>query len=381
MNNSNSKECRAKKILVCSNYAWTVLNFRMPLILSLIDAGYDVCVLTQYDGYETLIENQGVSISPLYISRKGVNPFVDLGTFFSIFTTLVKLRPSYLLLFTIKPVIYGAIAARFCKIPAIVMMTGLGTSFISESWITKVVHSLYKLALRKVAVAFFQNTADRDLFEQRKLSNPSSVRLSPGSGIDLNRYRFQELRKREHVSFLLVARMVFDKGVREYVDAAQALKAKYPDVSFQLLGPLGVQNRTAISNETMSRWVERGAVTYLGETDDVSPYIQDSTCVVLPSYREGTSRVLLEAAALGRPIVTTDVPGCREVVDHGSNGFLCKVKDPYDLATQLEKLILLSHKSRKEMGLNGRRKIEQQFCSKVVSALYLEAIRDIDSAL
>jgi len=164
---------------------------------------------------------------------------------------------------------------------------------------------------------------------------------------------------------------------QEFVDAARILRVQYPHVSFKLLGPLGVENRTAISNEIMDEWVKEGVVSYLGETDDVSSYIHSASCIVLPSYREGTSRVLLEAAALGRPIVTTDVPGCREIVDHNINGLLCKVKDTQDLSKQLEKMMTLSFSEMKMMGLKSRKKVEAEFSSSIVNDLYLDAIRDI----
>ena len=169
--------------------------------------------------------------------------------------------------------------------------------------------------------------------------------------------------------------MLRDKGVVEFVDAARYLKKIYPKTSFQLLGSLDVENRTAISHAEMDRWVNEGIIEYLGETDDVSIFIKESSCVVLPSYREGTSRVLLEAAAMGRPIVTTDVTGCREIVEDGINGFLCKSKDSTDLAAKMADLVLLSHEKRQEMGKKGRRKVEEKFNQDIVCQLYVDAIK------
>jgi len=171
--------------------------------------------------------------------------------------------------------------------------------------------------------------------------------------------------------------MVYDKGIQEYVNAAKILKKKNPTIRFKLLGPLGVQNRTAISAGQMKVWVDAGLIDYLGETDDVIPYINSSTCIVLPSYREGTSRVLLEAAALGKPIVATDVPGCREIVDNGINGFLCNARDTDDLAEKLNRIINLPNDDKVFMGIKSREKVEKEFCSKIVSELYHQAIQEI----
>ena len=369
---------KIKKILLSSNYAWTIYNFRLPLIRSLTASGYKVSLLTQMDGYDKKIQEEVDNIYPLYISREGINPFVDLRTIFVFLRAIVKLKPDYLILFTIKPVIYGAIAARIMRVPTIIMITGLGTSFISDNWITKVVKLLYRVALKNASIVFFQNVSDRDLFVVERLVKPDIARLSPGSGIDLNKFKYSVPQKNTEISFLLVARMVYDKGIQEYVNAAKTLKKRYPNISFKLLGPLGVQNRTAVPAEQMKVWIKDGVIDYLGETDDVIPHIKTSTCIVLPSYREGTSRVLLEAAALGKPIVATDVPGCREVVENEINGFLCNARDTDDLTEKLNKIINLSIDDKVSMGLKSREKVEKEFCSEIVSELYHQAINEIN---
>jgi len=368
----NSKK---KTVAICSNYAWTIFNFRMPLIRSLILSGFRVIVITQFDGYEKKVANEVHKVLPLYISRKGVNPLVDLITLFDLFKKLAYIKPDYLLLFTIKPVIYGSFAARIMHIPHISMITGLGTTFISDNWITKIVKSLYRVSLAKSAVVFFQNTDDKELFIRLGLVESGVCQLTPGSGVDLNKFLLTDLPSGTHVTFLLIARMLRDKGVVEFVDAARYLKSIYPKTSFQLLGPLGVENRTSISHAEMECWVDEGIIEYLGETDDVSIFIKESSCVVLPSYREGTSRVLLEAAAMGRPIVTSNVTGCKEIVDDGINGLLCKSKDSADLAEKMANIVLMSHEQRKEMGIRGRKKVEIFFNQDIVSQLYIDAIK------
>lgn len=364
----------SKKILISSNYAWTIFNFRMNLIRRLKKEGFEVIILTQFDGYENDIKNEVDEIKPLFISRKGINPFVDLITFFSYLKTLFFYKPSAVLLFTIKPVIYGSFAARFTKTPSITMITGLGTVFIKESWLTKLVKYLYRFSLKSSKTIFFQNNDDRDLFIKNELVNPKFCKTTPGSGVDLVKFKQTKLPQRKSIVFLLVGRMLKDKGVREYIEAAKIIKKKYSNVSFQLLGPIATENRTAISLDQIKKWQDNKIIEYFGETDEIVGFLNNATCVVLPSYREGTSRALLEAAAVGRPIIASDVPGCKEIIDDGRSGFLCKVKDSIDLADKIEKMIILSHESRVLMGKNGRLKVQKQYNEDIVLNSFVDAV-------
>lgn len=367
-----------KIIAVCSNYAWTIFNFRMPLLRRLKSEGYKVVIFTEFDGYEEYISEVADYVEPLFISRKGTNPFTELLTILDLIRLLKKYKPSAFLPFTIKPVLYGSIASRLTKVPAIVMITGLGTAFISSSWITRVVKLVYKLALISVPVVFFQNKSDSDFFINNNLVDVSKCRHTPGSGIDIDEYNYSEPPETEAKIFLLIARMITDKGVCEFVEASRVIKEKYPKVKFQLLGPLGIQNRTAISKLQMEKWHNEGSVEYLGETVNVRPFIFKSSCVVLPSYREGTPRTLLEAAAMGRPIIATDVPGCREVVDHGYNGLLCRPRDATDLADCIEIMINHDYQVHKDMSIAGRKKIEIEFQHNIVCDMYMDAILEIN---
>ena len=369
---------KSKIIIISANCAWTIYNHRMPIIRRLNQEGYKVCVLTQFDGYESLIAKEVDQIKPLFISRKGVNPFVDLFTILDFVKYFIRLKPALILFFTIKPVIYGSIAARLVKVRTIVMITGLGTAFIADTWITKIVKTLYRFALSSVSSIFFQNIDDKNLFVSQKLVDLRVCRLTPGSGVDLDKFTYAELPNTSDTVFLLIARMLWDKGIGEFVDAARIIKGRYPNARFQLLGPLGVENRTSISNSTMVEWETAGLIEYLGETDDVAYYIERACCVVLPSYREGTSRVLLEAAAMCRPLIATDVPGCREVVDDGITGFLCKSRDAVSLARKIELMLKLPHETRKIMGAKGREKVENEFNQDIVCDLYVQAIKNCD---
>jgi len=367
---------RSKTIIVSSNYAWTIYNFRMPLIRRLKEEGYNVVVVTQFDGYEMHIGKEVDVVKPLFLSRKGVNPSIDFLTFFDFLRKYLIIRPDLILLFSIKPVIYGSIAAKVFRVPVIPMITGLGTAFISENWVTKVVNRLYRLALSSASAVFFQNIDDKRLFLKNRLVRPDVCRLSPGSGVDVERFALSDVKDSPDMTFLLIGRMLWDKGIGEFIAAARIVRERYSHARFQLLGPLGVENRTAISKAQVEVWCDEGLIQYLGETDDVSSFIAEAGCVVLPSYREGTPRVLLEASAMGRPIITTDVPGCREVVEDGITGFLCRSRDPIDLSEKMEQMLLLSYQDRQEMGLKGRHKIEEQFHHDIVNDLYVDVVNE-----
>lgn len=367
----------SKKILICSNYAWTIFNFRMSLIRSLKEQGYSIEVLTQFDGYEKNIIQEVDKVHHLFISRKGINPFIDLITIFNFFLFFLRIKPDLILFFTIKPVIYGMLASKFFGIPSIPTITGLGTTFIKENIITKIVKRLYGIALSSASVVFFQNNDDKSLFIEEKLLDSNLCRLSPGSGLDLSAFPESKIEPRDNMTFLLIARLLWDKGIGEYIEAAKVIKAKYPNVNFQLLGPRGVKNRSAISDLKIDEWEQDGVISYLGETDDVASFIKKACCVVLPSYREGTSRVLLESAAMCRPLIATDVPGCREIVDDGITGFLCKSKDYISLAKKIDTMINLSYKDRVSMGKKGREKIQNEFSKDIVCELYNETINSV----
>ena len=362
-------------ILICSNYAWTLINFRLPLIKSLINEGYRVEVITQYDGYENELEKIVDKVHPLFISRQGLNPFIDFITFLNILVCLLKVRPSVFMPFTIKPVIYGSMASRFARVHHISTITGLGTVFIKNNWITKIVKKMYLLSLKSVSVVFFQNASDQELFVNGELVRIEKTALIQGSGIDINTFLSSKEPSYENTTFILIARMLWDKGVGEFVGAAKNVKALYPNVKFQLLGPLGVQNPTSISEHKIQEWEAGGDVKYLGDTIDVRPYIEAASCVVLPSYREGLSRVLLEASAMSRPIIASDVPGCREIVDDKMTGFLCEVRSVNDLTDKMVSFISLSESARSKMGHEGRIKIKREYTVEKVCKKYLESIK------
>lgn len=314
-------------------------------------------------------------IRPLFISRKGINPIIDLVTVLHLLFIFKSVKPDFSIFFSIKPVIYGGLVARILGKKSIVMITGLGTVFIKTGLLTKIVEALYRTSIKKSWAIIFQNADDRRLFLDRGLAIEKNCLLSPGSGVDLQKFEFKKLEERKNFNILMVARLLRDKGTEELVKATRRIKKKYPFVRVQLLGPVAAENRTAVSKSELAAWVQEGVVEHLGESDDVRPFLYDADCVVLPSYREGTPKSLLEAAATGRPIVTTDVPGCREVVEHQFNGLLCEPRNDVDLEKKIEEIILSSIGNRQKMGRNGRKKMEAQFSQDIVCDVFLKAIR------
>jgi len=365
-------------ILIVSNTSWYLHNFRLGLIESLLGQGYKVSTLSPEDQYSDKLIQKGCHHIHLVMDNKGLNPINDLMMRKILSEHYREVNPNLIMHYTIKPVIYGSMAAAKLGIPFISNITGLGTAFIKRNWITWLVKRLYRLSQKKADYIFFQNADDKELFEKEKLI-PNNVlqEVIPGTGIDTDHFNQQPYPESNPVIFLLIARMLWDKGVGEFVEAARQIKSEFSDVRFQLLGFLDVINRTAISHQQMQIWTEQGVIEYLGETDDVRQHIASSSCVVLPSYREGLPRTLLEAASIGRPIIATDVTGCREVVDHGVNGYLSKAKDASDLAEKMKDMIRLSVDERREMGLRGRKKIEQNFDEKIILQKIVNRIESV----
>jgi glycosyltransferase involved in cell wall biosynthesis len=369
------------KIVICLNTAWNLLNFRSGLIRALGANGYEVVALAPDDKYAASLKALGCRFVPLHMDNGGTNPVQDAILMWRFVRLLAHERPDVYLGFTVKPNVYGSLAAHLLRIPVINNIAGLGVVFGKRGMLVKVVRALYRLALGRSAKVFFQNKDDRQLFIAGALVNAELTDLLPGSGIDLNRFTLTAMPSAnamgEKFRFLLISRMLWEKGVAEFAEAAKLIRADWPQAECCLLGFLDVQNPGAISRAQMDALIASG-LTYLGASDDVRVQIAQADCIVLPSYyREGTPRTLLEAAAMGRPIITTDAVGCREVVDDGVNGYLCKVRDAADLAQKMERMLALSPEQRLQMGQRGRAKMQAEFDEQIVIAKYLAAIEEI----
>jgi glycosyltransferase involved in cell wall biosynthesis len=366
-----------KVILIAVNASWNIVNFRKELIAALRANGHQVIVVAPEDEYSPRLRALGVRYIPLKMNSQGLSPAEDLLLLGRYFAILREVKPDLFLGYTAKPNIYGSLAARALGIPVIANITGLGTAFLRQGWLARLVGRLYKVSLRSASTVFFQNPEDRDLFLSDRLVRAARAQLLPGSGVDLDHFHpVEESRADTEVRFLLVARLLRDKGVGEYVEAAQMVRQAYPSSRFRILGFADVQKRNAIAQGETARWTSDQLVDYLGHSDDVRPFIAAADCIVLPSYREGLPRVLLEAGAMGKPLIATDVPGCRHVIEDGKNGFLCAPRSPDSLAEAMIRMIQLPVQERKTMGARARRKVELNFDEKIVIERYLAAVRE-----
>jgi glycosyltransferase involved in cell wall biosynthesis len=323
-----------------------------------------------------MLGERGIEYRDVKLRRAGMNPVHDIQTVFFLVQLFKQLKPEVFFGYTIKPVVYGSIAARIAHVPRIFsMITGLGYAFSDmglKSRITGgIAGNLYRLGLRYNNRVFFQNPDDLNLFQEKRLIKEArQAVLVNGSGVDID--AFSEAPYPTEISFLLIARLIRDKGVCEYVEAAHKIKKRYPNVKFRLVGSLD-GNPTAISQQQLDSWIESGTIEYLGYLQDVRPAIANSSIYVLPSYREGTPRSVLEAMAMGRPIITTDAPGCRETVQQRVNGFLVPVRDASALAQAMEYFIQQPEHIQK-MGYESRLIAVQKYDVQKVNALMLQTM-------
>jgi glycosyltransferase involved in cell wall biosynthesis len=320
----------------------------------------------------------GVERIEIEIDRAGLNPLADLKLLARYRALLKRLRPAAYLGYTIKPNIYGSLAAASLGIPALPNVSGLGTAFIRGGRLQAIVTQLYRIGFRRAPVVFFQNDEDRRLFVDRRIVRTGQARVLPGSGVDLDRFAPAPL-PGGPPTFLFIGRLLRDKGVVEFVEAARLLRSEHPDARFQLLGGLDEGNRTAIRQADIDSWVAEGVVEQLGTTDDVRPFIAAARAIVLPSYREGLPRSLLEAAAMARPLIASDVPGCRDVVQDGVNGYLCAVRDAGSLAAAMRRLAQLPPAQQLAMGEAGRRRVQERFSESFVVSAYLDVLARLDA--
>lgn len=370
-------------IAVVSNTAWYLFNFRLNLMLTLKAQGHTVVAVALDDAYAQRIRDAGIAFYAVPISGDGTHPIRELLSVWRLGEAFRHHRVGLVLSFTPKGNLYSALACIALRIPFVPNVSGLGRAFIRTSIITRVARTLYRLTFGLAHRVFFQNQDDMGVFVNDRLVRAEQAERLPGSGVDLARFTITSPVDRELDApvFLLVARMLRDKGVCEYVEAARAVRAVHPNARFQLLGFVDVANPSAISRAEMDAWVAEGVVEFLGHTDDVRPYLVQADCVVLPSYREGVPRTLLEAAATARPVITTDAPGCRDTVLDGQTGFLCRVADAPDLAATLLRFIALTAEARLAMGQRGREFVEQNFDERRVIGRYLEVVGGFQSGV
>ena len=360
--------------LVC-NTGFAIYTYRQGFIRMLVAKGVRVIVLAPRDRTFALLEAMGCECIDLPVASKGTNPLDDLRTLAALYRHYRAFQPDVVFHYTIKANIYGSVAAWLARVPSIAVTTGLGYVFIQKSRAATIAKALYRIAFRFPREVWFLNGDDEQAFlRERLLAHPERAKLLHGEGVDIEQFDLTPLPRTEHITFVLIGRLLWDKGVGEYVEAARMLHARYPHARFQLLGPVGVDNPSAITQADIDGWLKEGVIEYLGEAHDVRPVIARADCVVLPSYREGVPRTLMEASAMGRPIVATDVPGCREVVDDGVTGLLCEVRNAQSLSAKLAQILEMSEGARREMGLRGRDKVVAEFDEAFVIERYRQTL-------
>jgi len=369
---------KTKCVVIAANTSWALYNFRRNLILSLIEEGYNIVAISMCDDYSEKLKALGCQCVNIDVDSGGKNPFKDLKTIIQLFRLYGEILPFAVLHFTPKICIYSSIACRLNGIPFISNISGLGIMSSETGLLSILVKFLYKFSQKKAAKVFFQNESDRSSFVDLGIVPSNNSDRLPGSGVDLNFFSVERHEKNANIKFILVARMLKEKGIVEYVNAAKYIKKTRPNVEFLLLGPAGVDNPSSIAQSTIDLWVEKGYINYLGATQNVKKYMANVDCVVLPSYyAEGVPRSLLEAGAMGKMIITTDSVGCRDTVDDGVNGYLCVPRSVEDLTSKLERVINMTDDERLDMGLNSRRKMEKEFDEKIVLEEYIKTIKDI----
>ena len=365
-----------RHIVLTGNTGFKIANFRAGLIRALIAQGHRVTVVAPPDGYFDPLKAMGCAVVPITMDRNGTSPLAEARLAAQILVVLRRLRPDMVFSYTIKNNIYAGLACRLLGIPFAPNVTGLGPAFNRKGLLNRVVRGLYRQAFRRARAVFFQNTEDRAVFLQAGLVDPQVARLLPGSGADLQRFNARPLPPETRgIVFLFVARLLWDKGLGVLAEAARDLRISHPHARIHVLGPLDPDSASAISAAQMQDWIAEGLFHWLGSTEDVRPMLEAAHCVVLPSYyREGTPRSLIEACAIGRPILTTDMPGCRDVVIPGETGFLCAPRDAGSLATAMRAFLALDPAQRAAMGAAARRLAETRYDEAIVIAAYQDIL-------
>jgi glycosyltransferase involved in cell wall biosynthesis len=352
----------------------------MNLLSTLFKQGHEVHTIAPNDEYTFRLIEAGCIHHRVRMDSRGANPIKDSALIFELYHIYKKVRPDIILHFTIKPNVYGTLAAALLKIPVVNNVCGLGTVFLKNNFVSVIAILLYRISFRFANKVFFQNPDDLDLFIEKKLVPSENVDIVPGSGIDLEKFHPTSFSRNKIFTFLLISRLITDKGVMEYIEAVRKLKSQGFKARFQVLGAMDPEHKRGIKVHIINEWIRQGTIEYLGTTDNVKPFIHAADCIVLPSYREGTPRTLLEAASSAKPIIATDVPGCNHVVRHNYNGLLCKLKDADDLAEKMKMMASLSDTDLRQLGENGRTKVESEFNESLVIDKYVQTISNLKRA-
>lgn len=354
-------------------------NFRLDVITALKNQQYEVAVIAPDDAWSLKLTEAGIRFIPLTMDNKGTAPLRDLKLLFDLYRLYKKNKPDLIFHYTIKPNIYGSMAAAICSVKSIACVTGAGSVFLKNNFLTRLVKRLFLFSFKFPRQVWFLNPDDMKLFTRNGMVLPSKCIILPGEGIDVEAFKDigSTPRTKDTTTFLYLGRLLWDKGIGEYIEAARNIKKIDKTVQFQILGFADPKNPSGINLKQVEDWSEEGVIEFLGASDHVKEVILDADCIVLPTYREGIPRSLLEAASLGKPVIATNVPGCREIVDHNITGLLCAPKDHQDLQAKMEKIINMPMEKRTDMGKAGREKVKAMFSLDLIIGRYSDAINKI----
>ena len=351
-----------KKILVLANFDVGLYKFRKELLKALLDEGNEVYISLPDGTLVRPLEEMGCIFVETDVDRRGVNPFVDYKLILQYYKLIKKIKPDMVITYTVKPNVYGGIVCRMLKVPYAINITGLGTAFQTENIIKKIVCFLYKIACKKAKVVFFENEGNRQVFLEEKLVHEEQTCRLNGAGVNVEEYSFTEYPdESEPIHFLFIGRVMKEKGVDELFEVARRIKEEYPEIIFDIVGPFEDDYENAIAE-----FAEEGVIQYHGFQEDVKSFIKQSHCFVLPSYHEGMANTLLEAGAMGRPLITSNIHGCMEAVEEGTNGYLCEKQNAESLYEAVKKFVAVDYATKQQMGLESRKHVERVFDKKKV---------------
>lgn len=361
-----------RKIIIFSNHDLYTYKLRKELIKNLIDNGFKVIIVLPYGKYVDFLKEMGCEYVNLPYNRRGMNPLEDLKLLFNYLKIIKNIEPDVVLSYTIKPNIYGGMACRILKIPYIPNITGLGTSIENRGILQKIVLFLYKIGIGKAAMVLFQNNRNMQLFKDNKIVK-NNAKLIPGSGVNLADHPYEEYSENGGIiNFLYIGRIMKDKGILEFIEAATIIKSIYDKAVFDIIG-----DGEEMYIKQIQQSAEKGVVNYYGKQDDVHSFIKRSHAIILPSYHEGIANVLLEAASTGRPVLASNVAGCRETFDDGISGLSFEAKSIDSLVDTIKRFIELPYNKKKLMGIEGRKKVEREFDRNIVVDAYLKELKTI----
>lgn len=362
------------KLLILANNDVGLYKFRKECLAALIAEGHEVHISLPRGEFIKNLEEIGCKYEETNLERRGMNPLRDISLFFAYLKLIRKIKPDAILTYTVKPNVYGGLAARVMRKKYIANVTGLGTSVENPGPLQKLVLTLYKIGMSKAECVFFQNSSNLEFMKAHRLGG-KNMRLLPGSGVDLNLHFPREFPgEEEPITFLAVMRVMEAKGIFEFLECAKNIKEKYPKTRFLLAGDYDEESLRAPVEAAQ----EKGYIEYLGFQSDVDALVEKSHAIIQPSHHEGMSNVLLEAAACARAVIASDIPGCRESFDEGVSGFGFEVKNAASQQASVEKFINLSYDEKKQMGIFARAKMEREFDRKIVISAYLEELEKID---